>query len=108
MLFFTPVSLRERRSFDEVFLSFFMFPRQSHVFKCKTGRVYFHVSRLTQWLSMDFKELFRPFAVAEPNVVIQGFLVENYYLLLTNFITFTCSVIIFTIKMMNDYGKKKS
>ena len=68
MLFFTPVSLRERRSFDEVFLSFFMFPRQSHVFKCKTGRVYFHVSRLTQWLSMDFKELFRPFAVAEPNV----------------------------------------
>lgn len=68
MLFFTPVSLRERRSFDEVFLSFFMFPRQSHVFKCKTGRVYFHVSSLTQWLSMDFKELFRPFAVAEPNV----------------------------------------
>lgn len=39
--------------------------------------------------------------------VIQGFLLGNYYLLLTNFITFTCSVIIFTIKMKNDYGKKK-
>ena len=39
--------------------------------------------------------------------VIQGFLTGNIYLLLTNLITFTCSVIIFTIKMINDYGKKR-
>ena len=39
--------------------------------------------------------------------VVQGLLIENYYLLLTNLITFSCSVIIFTIKMINDYGKKK-
>jgi MtN3 and saliva related transmembrane protein len=39
--------------------------------------------------------------------VVQGLLIENYYLLLTNLITFSCSVIIFTIKMMNDYGKGK-
>ena len=39
--------------------------------------------------------------------VVQGLLIENYYLLLTNLITFTCSVIIFTIKMINDYGKKR-
>ena len=38
--------------------------------------------------------------------VVQGFLIENYYLVLTNFITCTCSVIIFAIKMKNDYGRK--
>lgn len=39
--------------------------------------------------------------------VIQGLLIGNIYLFLTNLITFTCSVIIFTIKMHNDYFKKK-
>ena len=39
--------------------------------------------------------------------VNQGFLIDNYYMLLTNLITFVCSVIIFTIKMYNDYYKKK-
>ena len=39
--------------------------------------------------------------------VIQGFLTGNIYLLLTNLITFLCSVIIFSIKMRNDYFKKK-
>ena len=39
--------------------------------------------------------------------VIQGFLTGNIYLLLTNLITFLCSVIIFSIKMHNDYFKKK-
>ena len=39
--------------------------------------------------------------------VVQGFLIENYYLVLTNLITCTCSVIIFAIKMKNDYGKKR-
>ena len=38
--------------------------------------------------------------------VVQGFLTENYYLVLTNLITCTCSVIIFAIKMHNDYCKK--
>ena len=38
--------------------------------------------------------------------VVQGLLVENYYLVLTNLITFTCSVIIFVIKMQNDLKKK--
>ena len=38
--------------------------------------------------------------------VVQGFLIENYYLVLTNLITCTCSVIIFAIKMHNDYCKK--
>ena len=39
--------------------------------------------------------------------VVQGLLIENYYLLLTNLITFTCSVIIFVIKMQNDFKKRK-
>ena len=39
--------------------------------------------------------------------VIQGFLTGNIYLLLTNLITFLCSVIIFSIKMHNDYFRKK-
>ena len=38
--------------------------------------------------------------------MIQGLLIENYYLFLTNLITFTCSVIIFGIKIYNDYFKK--
>ncbi len=38
--------------------------------------------------------------------VVQGIISGNYYLLLTNLITCTCSVIIFAIKMKNDYGKK--
>ena len=38
--------------------------------------------------------------------VVQGFLIENYYLVLTNLITCTCSVIIFAIKIHNDYCKK--
>ena len=38
--------------------------------------------------------------------VIQGILLGNIYLLITNLITFLCSVIIFSIKMRNDYGKK--
>ena len=38
--------------------------------------------------------------------VVQGLLIENYYLLLTNLITFSCSVIIFVIKMQNDWKKK--
>jgi MtN3 and saliva related transmembrane protein len=39
--------------------------------------------------------------------VVQGFLIDNYYLMATNLITCTCSVIIFAIKMHNDYFKKK-
>lgn len=39
--------------------------------------------------------------------VIQGILIGNFYLLITNLITFVCSVIIFGIKMYNDYFKKK-
>ena len=39
--------------------------------------------------------------------VIQGILIDNIYLLCTNLITFICSVIIFVIKMKNDYWKKK-
>ena len=38
--------------------------------------------------------------------VIQGIISGNMYLLLTNLITFVCSVIIFSIKMHNDYFKK--
>ena len=38
--------------------------------------------------------------------VIQGLLLGNYYLFATNLITCVCSVIIFAIKMKNDYGKK--
>ncbi len=38
--------------------------------------------------------------------VVQGLVSANYYLALTNFITFSCSVIIFAIKMYNDYYKK--
>ena len=38
--------------------------------------------------------------------VVQGLVSANYYLALTNFITFSCSVIIFAIKMYNDYYQK--
>ena len=41
--------------------------------------------------------------------VIQGWMLgrEGIFLLITNLITFTCSVIIFVIKMQNDSKKKK-
>ena len=39
--------------------------------------------------------------------VVQGLLIHNYYLMLTNLITFICSVIIFVIKMQNDMKKKR-
>lgn len=39
--------------------------------------------------------------------VIQGILLGNIYLLITNLITFVCSVIIFGIKMYNDYFRKQ-
>ena len=39
--------------------------------------------------------------------IVQGFISGNYYLLATNLITGTCSVIIFGIKMQNDYFKKQ-
>lgn len=38
--------------------------------------------------------------------VVQGIISGNYYLLATNLITCTCSIIIFAIKMRNDFGKK--
>ena len=39
--------------------------------------------------------------------VVQGFISDNYYMLCTNLITFVCSVIIFAIKINNDYRKKR-
>jgi MtN3 and saliva related transmembrane protein len=38
--------------------------------------------------------------------VVQGFMLENWPLVLTNVITTICSVIIFVIKMQNDSKKK--
>jgi len=38
--------------------------------------------------------------------VIQGILIDNWPLAITNIITFICSVIIFGIKIYNDYFKK--
>lgn len=38
---------------------------------------------------------------------IQGILVENWPLLVTNAITTTCSLIVFCIKIYNDYIKPK-
>ena len=46
-------------------------------------------------------------AIGAAAFVVQGFLSGNYYLVLTNLITCTSSVIIFGIKMYNDYFKKK-
>lgn len=37
--------------------------------------------------------------------VIQGFALANWPLVITNVITTICSVIIFVIKIHNDYGK---
>jgi len=39
--------------------------------------------------------------------VIQGILIDNWPLAITNIITFTCSAIIFGIKIHNDYIKKR-
>ena len=39
--------------------------------------------------------------------VVQGIITENFYLIITNSITCICSIIIFGIKMQNDYFKKK-
>lgn len=38
---------------------------------------------------------------------IQGLLTDNLPLFITNAITFTCSAIVFGIKVYNDYFKKK-
>lgn len=38
--------------------------------------------------------------------VIQGILLSNWPLAITNIITFVCSAIVFGIKMYNDYFKK--
>ena len=45
-------------------------------------------------------------AVGAFGFLTQGLISANYYIMLTNFITFVCSVIIFGIKMYNDYFKK--
>jgi len=45
-------------------------------------------------------------AVGSFGFLTQGLISANYYIMLTNFITFVCSVIIFGIKMYNDYFKK--
>lgn len=39
--------------------------------------------------------------------VIQGFLLHNWPLVATNLITTTCSVIVFSIKIHNDYIKPR-
>ncbi len=39
--------------------------------------------------------------------VVQGILTDNWPLAITNIITFTCSAIIFGIKIHNDRKKKK-
>ena len=39
--------------------------------------------------------------------LVQGILIHNMPLLITNMITATCSAIIFGIKIYNDYIKKK-
>ena len=45
-------------------------------------------------------------AVGSFAFLVQDLISANYYIALTNFITFACSVIIFSIKMYNDYFKK--
>lgn len=40
--------------------------------------------------------------------VLQGILMSNWPLVITNVITLVCSVIVFVIKIHNDYFKKKS
>lgn len=39
--------------------------------------------------------------------IIQGFLLENWPLVITNLITAGCSIIVFSIKVYNDYFKNK-
>ena len=39
--------------------------------------------------------------------VVQGFMLHNWPLVITNVITTVCSAIVFGIKMYNDYFKKK-
>ena len=39
--------------------------------------------------------------------IIQGFMTDNWPLVITNFITTTSSMIVFGIKLYNDYFKKK-
>ncbi|MBD5337194.1 MAG: PQ-loop repeat-containing protein [Bacteroides sp.] len=39
--------------------------------------------------------------------IIQGIILENWPLVITNLITATCSIIVFSIKVYNDYIKKK-
>ena len=39
--------------------------------------------------------------------VVQGCMTENWPLVIANAITTACSVIIFVIKMRNDYAKKR-
>lgn len=45
-------------------------------------------------------------AIGSVAFVVQGIISGNYFLLTTNLITGTCSIIIFAIKMRNDYSKK--
>ncbi len=46
-------------------------------------------------------------AVGAVGFMGQGLISANYYMALTNFISFACSVIIFGIKMYNDHFKKR-
>ena len=48
-------------------------------------------------------------AVGALAFIIQGWMLgrEGIFLLITNFITFSCSVIIFVIKMLNDSKKRR-
>ncbi|MBR5716295.1 MAG: hypothetical protein IKX59_06875 [Bacteroidales bacterium] len=46
-------------------------------------------------------------AVGSFGFLTQGLISANYYMALTNLITFICSVIIFAIKMYNDHFKKR-
>lgn len=39
--------------------------------------------------------------------VVQGFLLGNWPLVITNLITATCSIVVFSIKVYNDYFKRK-
>lgn len=39
--------------------------------------------------------------------LVQGFMLHNWPLVITNVITTVCSAIVFGIKMYNDYFKKK-
>ncbi len=39
--------------------------------------------------------------------VIQGILIDNWPLIATNAITSTCSIIVFSIKIYNDYFRRK-